>query len=117
MTIILARFVPMVRTFAPFVAGMGKMSYFTFTMYNIIGACLWIGLLVPAGRIFGNLPVMRDNFSFVVLAIIFISILPLAFEFLKHFLVMRAACCSPALQDRSQACDKLYQAAGENADK
>jgi membrane-associated protein len=84
-TIILARFVPLVRTFAPFVAGMGKMSYFIFTVYNVIGACIWVGLLVPLGRLFGNLPIVKEYFSLVVLAIIFISILPLAFECWKQF--------------------------------
>jgi membrane-associated protein len=61
------------------------MSYFMFTAYNVIGACIWVGLLVPVGRLFGNLPIVKEYFSLVVLAIIFISILPLAFEFWKQF--------------------------------
>ncbi len=83
-TIIIARFVPIVRTFAPFVAGVGKMTYSRFMMFNITGALLWIGLLVPAGYFFGNLTIVRKNFSLVVLAIILLSILPGVIEFLRE---------------------------------
>jgi Uncharacterized membrane-associated protein len=83
-TIIIARFVPIVRTFAPFVAGIGKMTYTRFMMFNISGALLWILLLVPAGYFFGNMPFVKKNFSAVVLAIIFISILPAIIEFLRE---------------------------------
>jgi membrane-associated protein len=83
-TIIIARFVPIVRTFAPFVAGVGRMTYSRFMMFNVVGALLWVGLLVPAGYFFGNLPIVRENFSLVVLAIIFLSILPGILEFLKE---------------------------------
>jgi membrane-associated protein len=83
-TIIIARFVPIIRTFAPFVAGVGKMTYSRFTMFNISGALLWIGLLVPAGYFFGNWKIVRENFSLVVLAIIFLSILPAIIEFLRE---------------------------------
>jgi len=82
-TIIIARFVPIVRTFAPFVAGVGKMTYSRFMMFNVTGALLWIGLLVPAGHFFGNLPFVRKNFSLVVLLIIFLSILPGVIEYLR----------------------------------
>jgi membrane-associated protein len=82
-TIIIARFVPIVRTFAPFVAGVGSMTYSRFMMFNISGAFLWIGLLVPAGYFFGNLEIVRKNFSLVVLGIIFVSILPGIIEFLR----------------------------------
>ena len=83
-TIIIARFVPIVRTFAPFVAGIGSMSYRRFFAYNVFGGLLWVGLLVPAGYFFGNLPVVRENFSIVILAIIGISLLPLVFEYVRH---------------------------------
>ena len=82
-TIIIARFVPIVRTFAPFVAGVGSMTYSRFMMFNVSGALLWIGLLVPAGYFFGNLEIVRKNFSLVVLGIIFVSILPGIIEFLR----------------------------------
>ncbi len=83
-TIIIARFVPIIRTFAPFVAGVGKMTYSRFMMFNFAGALLWIGLLVPAGYFFGNLEIVRKNFSLVVLVIIFLSILPGVIEFLRE---------------------------------
>lgn len=83
-TIIIARFVPIVRTFAPFVAGVGKMTYSRFMLFNVTGALLWVGLLVPAGYFFGNLPVVRKNFSLVVLVIIFLSILPGVIEFIRE---------------------------------
>lgn len=83
-TIIIARFVPIVRTFAPFVAGIGKMTYSRFMLFNVSGALLWICLLVPAGYFFGNLPLVRQNFSAVVLAIIIISILPGVVEFVRE---------------------------------
>ena len=76
MTIVIARFVPIVRTFAPFVAGVGRMSYPRFALYNVAGAALWILGLVLAGYAFGNIPVVRRNFSLVVLVIIALSILP-----------------------------------------
>jgi len=83
-TIIIARFVPIVRTFAPFVAGVGKMTYGRFMMFNVTGGLLWIGLLLPAGYFFGNLEIVRKNFSLVVLAIIFLSILPAIIEFWRE---------------------------------
>jgi membrane-associated protein len=83
-TIILARFVPVVRTFAPFVAGMGRMNYRHFFIYNITGGICWVILFMYAGYFFGNIPVIRNNLSFFALAIIFISILPGVIEIIKH---------------------------------
>jgi membrane-associated protein len=79
-TIILARFVPIIRTFAPFVAGVGAMSYGRFLTYNVVGAILWVALLVLAGYFFGNIPVVRENFTIVILAIVAISVMPIAVE-------------------------------------
>lgn len=88
-TIILARFVPIVRTFAPFVAGMGNMNYAQFIRYNIIGALAWVLSLTYLGYAFGNLPIVKDNFGKVVLAIIVLSVLPMIFEFVKHKMAQR----------------------------
>ena len=82
-TIILARFVPIVRTFAPFVAGMGNMHYGRFIRYNVIGALMWVGLLTYAGYFFGELPVVKNNFGLVVIGIIMVSVLPMAVEIAK----------------------------------
>jgi len=85
MTIILARFVPIVRTFAPFVAGLGRMTYAEFAVYNITGGCLWVGLFVTAGRLFGNLPIVKRYFTLVIAAIIVISVLPIAYEIWRQW--------------------------------
>src|SRR5690606_17802041 len=77
MAIVSGRFVPIVRTFVPFVAGAGYMTYATFSFFNVAGAALWIGLCVTAGYLFGNIPVVKDNFSLVVLGIIAVSLLPM----------------------------------------
>ncbi|MCX7857172.1 MAG: DedA family protein [Deltaproteobacteria bacterium] len=82
-TIIIARFVPIVRTFAPFVAGIGKMTYSKFLIYNIIGGIAWVLICTFAGYYFGNIPFVRSNFSIVIVAIIVISIMPGIIEFLK----------------------------------
>lgn len=83
-TIIIARFMPIIRTFAPFVAGMGKMTYWKFISYNVAGGIAWIVLCVLGGFYFGNLPVVKENFSLVIGAIIFISILPGIIGFVRH---------------------------------
>jgi len=83
-TIIIARFVPVIRTFAPFVAGIGKMSYPRFVEYNILGAILWNVTFVLGGFFFGNLPVVKDNFSLVIFGIIVVSFLPGVIEYAKH---------------------------------
>ena len=83
-TIILARFVPIVRTFAPFVAGVGRMQYGRFLAYNVVGAVLWVTICVTAGYFFGNLPFVRDNFSLVVLGIVGVSLIPLVVEWIRQ---------------------------------
>ncbi|ACR69887.1 DedA family protein [Edwardsiella ictaluri] len=83
-TIILARFVPIVRTFAPFVAGMGHMSYRHFAAYNVIGALLWVLLFTYAGYLFGNVPVVQENLKLLIVVIIVVSILPGVIEIWRH---------------------------------
>lgn len=81
--IILARFVPIVRTFAPFVAGVGTMDYRKFFFYNVTGAILWIGIFIGAGHAFGNMPFVQKNIKVVILGIIIVSVLPIAWEVIK----------------------------------
>jgi membrane-associated protein len=90
-TIILARFVPIVRTFAPFVAGVGAMTYKKFILYNVVGGILWVNIFVWLGYFFGNLPFVKKNFEIAILAIIFISVLPMVYEFVKSKLEARKA--------------------------
>jgi membrane-associated protein len=82
-TIFLARFIPIIRTFAPFVAGVGKMRYGYFLSYNIFGGIIWTGLFIFAGYFFGNLEFVRENFSLVVIAIVVISIMPAVWEWVR----------------------------------
>ena len=90
-TIFLARFVPIIRTFAPFVAGVGEMSYGRFLAYNVVGGLVWTGGFTFLGYFFGNIPIVRENFSFVVIGIIFISVLPIVYEFIASQLRGRRA--------------------------
>ncbi|MCX7799784.1 MAG: DedA family protein [Fimbriimonadales bacterium] len=90
-TIVIARFVPIVRTFAPFVAGMGRMAYRRFLAFSVLGACLWVGLFVFGGFYFGTAPIVERNFTVAILAVIAISMLPAAWEVLQHVLRRRRA--------------------------
>jgi len=83
-TIILARFMPIIRTFAPFVAGIGSMTYARFFSYNVIGGIVWVGGFLFAGYFFGNIPFVKHNFEYVIMGIIFVSVLPPVIEFLRH---------------------------------
>jgi membrane-associated protein len=83
LTVILTRFMPIIRTYAPFVAGLSGMSYTKFFLYNILGGALWVCSFLSLGYFFGNMPIIKSNFQYVMLGIIVFSLLPLAFEFLK----------------------------------
>jgi membrane-associated protein len=87
--VVLGRFVPIVRTFVPFVAGAGAMSYPAFAFYNVAGALLWVGLCLGAGYLFGNIPAVRDNFTLITLGIVFVSVLPMAVEIVRVWLKKR----------------------------
>jgi membrane-associated protein len=82
-TVIIARFVPVIRTFAPFVAGIGHMTYLRFLAFSVAGAALWVGLLVSGGYLFGTIPAVKEHFSWVVVVIIAVSLLPLVIEFAR----------------------------------
>ena len=83
-TIVIGRFVPIVRTFAPFLAGVGAMTYRKFLSYNVIGAAAWVGSLAYAGYLFGNIPWVKDNLAWIVLGIVIVSLLPMAVQFIKE---------------------------------
>jgi membrane-associated protein len=97
-TIILARFIPIIRTFAPFVAGIGKMSYARFAAYNVIGAIAWVVICLAAGFWFGNLPFVKKNFELVILAIILISLVPVIIEFWKARKAAKIGKADPILE-------------------
>lgn len=99
-TIIIARFVPIVRTFAPFVAGIGQMRYRRFFAFNVIGAIAWVIIFVPAGYWFGNLPVVQKQFHYVIVAIIVLSIMPAVVEFIREW---RARGRAPSAETQAQA--------------
>jgi membrane-associated protein len=82
--VILSRFVPIVRTFLPFVAGAAQMAPHAFGFFNLIGAVSWVGLCLGAGVLFGNIPIIKENFSLVTIGIVFVSVLPMVFEYLVH---------------------------------
>jgi len=84
MAVVLTRFVPIIRTFVPFVAGAGAMRYPVFALYNVAGGVLWVGICVGAGYVFGNVPVIKNNFSFVALGIVAVSMIPMLVEWIKH---------------------------------
>jgi membrane-associated protein len=83
-TIIFARFIPIIRTFAPFVAGIGNMTYRRFIIYNIVGGIAWVVIFVFGGYFFGNIPLIKNHFSLVIFAIIFLSVLPGMIEFIRQ---------------------------------
>jgi membrane-associated protein len=84
MAVVSGRFVPIVRTFVPFVAGAASMNAATFVFYNITGAVIWVGVCAGAGYLFGNVPIIKDNFSLVAIGIVMVSVLPIAIEFIRH---------------------------------
>ncbi|HEX6985767.1 MAG TPA: DedA family protein [Planctomycetaceae bacterium] len=102
--VVLARFAPIVRTFAPFVAGAGRMSYSRFAAYNVAGGVAWVGICTAAGYLFGQMPIVRDNFSLVALGIVFVSVLPMGIEILRGWLrSRRAAETGPAAEPAAPA--------------
>ena len=95
-TIIIARFVPIVRTFAPFVAGIGAMTYLRFLAYNVIGGVLWVAVCLFAGYFFGNLPIVKKNFSLAIIAIVILSVMPAVVEYVRHRRESRRAASAQA---------------------
>jgi membrane-associated protein len=90
MTVVLSRFAPIIRTFAPFVAGIGRMHYGRFQLYNVVGALLWVNLFIWGGYLIGNIPIIKDNFGLVTITIIVVSVLPMVVMFLKKELKVAA---------------------------
>jgi membrane-associated protein len=90
-TIIIARFIPIIRTFAPFVAGLGNMGYKKFLHYNVFGGIAWVAICLFAGYLFGNIPLVKQNFTMVIFAIIIVSILPAVIEYIRHRSISKTA--------------------------
>ncbi len=84
MAVVLTRFVPIIRTFVPFVAGAGAMRYAAFALFNVIGGVLWVGICLGAGYAFGNVPIVKNNFSLVAIGIVAVSLIPMLVEWLRH---------------------------------
>jgi membrane-associated protein len=84
MAVVLTRFVPIIRTFVPFVAGAGAMRYTAFALYNVLGGVLWVGICLGAGHAFGNVPIVKENFSLVAIGIVAVSLIPMVVEWLRH---------------------------------
>jgi membrane-associated protein len=82
--VVLGRFMPIVRTFVPFVAGVAEMSYPAFALYNITGGVVWVGICIGAGYVFGNVPIVKENFSLVTIGIVIVSVLPMVIEFIRY---------------------------------
>ena len=80
----MGRFMPIVRTFVPFVAGAAEMSYSAYTFYNVVGSVAWVGTCIGAGYVFGNVPIVKENFSAVAIGIVVVSLLPMIIEYLRH---------------------------------
>jgi len=91
-TVVIARFLPIIRTFAPFVAGIGKMNYPRFLLFSFLGANLWVFLFTLAGNLFGNVPLIKQNFSVVILALMLIPGMPAFIEFVRHLIGRRKKC-------------------------
>jgi len=98
-TIVLARFIPIIRTFAPFVAGVGAMNYGKFLLYNVVGGVVWVAGFLYLGYFLGTIPVVKENFSLAVLAIILVSVLPIAVEFLRARQAVREVACGAPPHD------------------
>jgi membrane-associated protein len=98
-TIIIARFVPIIRTFAPFVAGIGLMRYRRFFSFNVIGAIAWVTLFIVAGHLFGNIPAVKSRFHLVIFGIIFVSVLPIVAEFINARRKKTAPAAAPGIAD------------------
>lgn len=97
--VVLGRFVPIVRTFVPFVAGLAEMTHHAFTVYNVVGSVAWVGLCIGAGYLFGNVPIVKENFTLVALGIVVVSLLPVAIEYLRH----RRSTAAGYTESRTQA--------------